>query len=69
MNENNSNRAQMLFSEALFEVERLKKFWYMNKKVLGSIMHDRQAFKSLTLTYNNLGMLYKVLGKYQKAVK
>ena len=47
----------LLDAEAL--VDKLKRFWYLNAKGLGDLLECAQAYKAITLTLNNLGLLYK----------
>ena len=48
-------------------VEDFKKFWYHNQKELGDLLECTQAYKCITLTFNNLGLMYKKINKYNQS--
>ena len=48
-------------------VEDFKKFWYHNQKELGDLLECTQAYKCITLTFNNLGLMYKKINKYSQS--
>lgn len=46
-----------------------KKFWYLNQKDLGDLLDCTEAYRCITLTYNNLGLIYKKMNKPQVSAK
>jgi hypothetical protein len=40
-------------------VENLKQYWYLNHRELGDMLSNMGAVKSMTTTYNNLGVYNK----------
>ena len=41
------------------EVTALKSLWQQNKKELGDIMDHIDSCRSMTMTFNNMGVFYK----------
>ena len=48
-----------LLEKAERMVENLKQYWYLNHRELGDMLSNMSAVKSMTTTYNNLGVYNK----------
>ena len=61
--------ADTYFSSAEAKSKEFRKFWYLNSKQLGDILEKKEAYKIITLTLNNLGLLNKLKKNFTNAVK
>lgn len=66
---NNIKQAEKHFLEAEVLQTNFRKFWYLNQKELGDLLECNHAYKCITLTMNNLGLMYKKLGRLNISVK
>tara|TARA_B110000285_G_C14664579_1_gene397572 strand:- start:40 stop:309 length:270 start_codon:yes stop_codon:yes gene_type:complete len=60
----NNKAAEKHLKVAESAVEDFKKFWYYNQKELGDLLECPLAFKAITSTFNNLGLMYKKNEKF-----
>ena len=58
-----------MLTEAESLCNQLKANWLLNKSKLGPMSHNIDASKSLTMTYNNLGVHYKQTAKQNVTVR
>ena len=60
----NNKAAEKHLKVAESAVEDFKKFWYYNQKELGDLLERPLAYKAITSTFNNLGLMYKKNEKF-----
>ena len=69
LKEGNEKKAEMFLKDAEAQTDRFKKFWYLNQKELGDLLDCHQAYKCITLTLNNLGLMYKKQNKLSSSAR
>jgi len=52
-------RADAYLSKSESRALEFRKFWYLNQSQLGDILKCKEAYKCITLTLNNLGLVNK----------
>jgi len=50
-------------------VDTLKKDWYENSAILGDLLGYTDAVRAMTMTYNNLGVYYKMQKQFNQSIK
>ena len=58
---------KLLAAEA--EIDAFKAWWYEHREQLGDLMVYTDAVRTQTMTYNNLGVYFKMLKKHNQAIK
>ena len=69
MKEGNETKAEKHLLDAESQTNKFKKFWYLNQRELGDLLDCHQAYKCITLTLNNLGLMYKKQNKLSQSAK
>lgn len=53
----------------MVKVEELKRFWALNRQMLGDMLECKEAYKCITLTLNNLGLNNKFKGNFSESLR
>ncbi len=64
-----SNRAKEVLDDAEGICNQLKALWLLNTDKLGPMAEHIEASRCLTMTYNNIGVLYKQDKKENVAIR